>query len=75
MGKQQSAAIKEAINRYLSEGVTDKQEIYTAVVKDLGVPRPTVRRVAGDLRNDMGSKIKDLQSDLIELEKRLASIS
>jgi len=44
----QSTIIKEAINSYLDKGVTDKQDIYTKVVDELGVPRPTVRRVARD---------------------------
>ena len=60
----QSAVIKEAINSYLDSGVTDKQDIYTKVVDDLGVPRPTVRRVARDLRSDLLQKIEILQSDL-----------
>lgn len=49
--------IKEAINFYLEKGITDKHDIYTKVVDDLGVPRPTVRRVARDLRNELLQKI------------------
>jgi len=48
----QSTVIKEAINSLLDEGVTDKQDIYSKVVDKLGVPRPTVRREARDLRNE-----------------------
>ena len=59
----QSTIIKEAINSYLDKGVTDKQDIYTKVVDELGVPRPTVRRVARDLRTELLQKIKVLQSD------------
>ena len=59
----QSTVIKEAINSLLDEGVTDKQDIYSKVVDKLGVPRPTVRRVAGDLRNELLKKIKILQSE------------
>ena len=59
----QSTVIKEAINSLLDEGVTDKQDIYTKVVDKLGVPRPTVRRVARDLRNELLTKIKILQSE------------
>ncbi len=54
--------IKEAINSCLDSGVTDKKDIYTRVVDELGVPRPTVRRVAGDLRNELLQKIIILQS-------------
>ena len=59
----QSTVIKEAINSLLDEGITDKQDIYSKVVDNLGVPRPTVRRVARDLRNELLTKIKILQSD------------
>jgi uncharacterized protein (UPF0147 family) len=60
----QSTVIKEAINSYLDKGISDKQDIYTKVVDDLGVPRPTVRRVARDLRNELLEKIKILQSEV-----------
>ena len=59
----QSTVIKEAINSLLDEGVTAKQDIYSKVVDKLGVPRPTVRRVARDLRNELLTKIKILQSE------------
>ena len=59
----QSTVIKEAINSFLDKGVTDKQDIYTKVVDELGVPIPTVRRVARDLRNELLQKIKILQSE------------
>ena len=59
----QSTVIKAAINTLLDNGVTDKQDIYTKVVDELGVPRPTVRRVARDLRNELLEKISILQSE------------
>ena len=59
----QSTVIKAAINSLLDKGVTDKQDIYTKVVDELGVPRPTVRRVARDLRNELLEKIQILQSE------------
>ena len=55
--------VKEAINSYLDKGVTDKQDLYTKVVNELGVPRPTVRRVARDLRNELLEKIDILQTE------------
>ncbi len=64
----QSTSIKQAINDLLDKGFTDKQDIYTKVVDELGVPRPTVRRVARDLRNELLQKIKILQSEVPELE-------
>ena len=59
----QSTEIKEAINSFLNKGIKDKQDIYTKVVDELGVPRPTVRRVARDLRNELVAKIEILQSE------------
>ena len=59
----QSTVIKAAINSLLDKGVTDNQDIYTKVVDELGVPRPTVRRVARDLRNELLEKIRILQSE------------
>ncbi len=59
----QSTIIKDAINSCLDNGLSDKQDIYSKVVDELGVPRPTVRRVARDLRNELLTKIKILQSD------------
>lgn len=59
----QSIVIKEAINSYLDKGIRDKHDIYTKVVDELGVPRPTVRRVARDLRNELLERIQILQSE------------
>ena len=64
----QSTVIKQAINSYLEKGLTDKQDIYSKVVEELGVPRPTVRRVARDLRNELLVKIKTLQSEAPQAE-------
>jgi len=63
----QSTNIKQAINSLLDKGLTDKQDIYTKVVEELGVPRPTVRRVARDLRNELLQKIQILQSEVPKL--------
>jgi hypothetical protein len=63
----QSTSIKQAINELLDKGFTDKQDIYSKVVEELGVPRPTVRRVARDLRNELLQKIKILQSEVPEI--------
>ncbi len=59
----QSTVIKAAINSCLEKGLKDKQDIYSTVVNELGVPRPTVRRVARDLRNELVEKINILQSE------------
>ena len=59
----QSTVIKAAINSCLEKGLKDKQDIYSTVVSELGVPRPTVRRVARDLRNELMEKIEILKSE------------
>jgi len=56
--------IKNAIEKYLNQGIKDKHVIYSKVVKDLNVPLPTVRRIARELRNEYLHKVKILQSDL-----------
>ena len=60
----QNARIKATITSFLDRGLTDKQVIYNKVVDELGVPRPTVRRVARDLRNELVEKITLLQSTM-----------
>ena len=62
----QSTIIKQAINTLLDNGITNKQDIYSKVVDELGVPRPTVRRVARDLRNELLAKITILQSETMK---------
>ncbi len=49
-GLRKTSLVKTAINTYLEAGMTDKQELYTKVVDELGVPRPSVRRIAHDMR-------------------------
>ena len=56
-------AVEIAIEQKLDRGIRDKQEIYSQVVEELGVPRPTVRRIARDLRNKYLDKVRILQSD------------
>ncbi len=60
----QGVVVKNAINICLEKGFTNKQDIYNKVVEDLGVPRPTVRRVARDLRNELLKKIRILQTEI-----------
>lgn len=61
--------IKKAIEELLDKGLTDKQDIYSLVVERLGVPRPTVRRIARELREDMIKKIKILQSEIPKVDQ------
>ena len=59
-----STIIRQAILSYLQKGLTDKQTIYSKVVDELGVPRPTVRRIARELRDELVEYIKILQSEI-----------
>lgn len=51
--QNQSSIVSEYIEKLMESGMTNKSEIYARVVKDLNVPPPTVRRVAGDLRKKL----------------------
>lgn len=55
--------IEHAIEQKLESGMVNKQEIYTMIVEEFNVARPTVRRIARDLRNKYLEKVKILQSD------------
>jgi len=52
------------IEKQLENGMTNKEEIFRKVCDELGVPKPTVRRIARDLRIEMQRKIKILQSEI-----------
>ena len=71
MSNLQGRDIREAIIKCIETGITDKQEIYSHIVKELGVPRPTVRRVAGALRNDLAAEIVDLEEKIRRNKKQL----
>lgn len=71
MSKPQSRLIKDMITTHLEAGITSKQEIYTKIVKTLDVPRPTVRRVAGDLRREMDRQIQQMEAQKYRIEEQL----
>jgi len=54
----------------LDQGL-EKTEMYKKIADDLGIPRPTIRRVARDLRQLYDKRIKQLQSDQRILEKKI----
>lgn len=60
MLNNQSHRIETAIIQHLDNGMTKKTEIYDKVTGELGVPRPTVRRVARDLRSKLQGRINIL---------------
>ena len=57
----QASTIEQCIEKYIDQGMTDKSEIFTKVVDELNVPRPTVRRVARDLRSKLENYAKILK--------------
>jgi len=59
-----SKLVEIALEKKLDFGMTDKQEIFTMIVEELNVPKPTVRRIARDLRNKYVNRIKILQSEV-----------
>lgn len=52
------------VDRLLDAGFIDKDKIIQKVMEELGTPRPTVRRIIRDMRNEMTRKIKILQSEI-----------
>lgn len=58
-----SSVIEVALEQKLDAGMRDKTEIFTQIVQELNVPRPTVRRIARDLRNKYVDRVRVLQSD------------
>lgn len=57
----QTTIITECIEKYLEMGLTDKNEIFQKVIEELGVPRPIVKRILMDMRNEMLRKVRILQ--------------
>ena len=63
MNRTNSEVVKIAIEQKLDAGIRDKRKIISEIVEELGVSRPTVRRIARELRNKYLDKVKILQSD------------
>lgn len=57
----QKNLVKEKINELLDDGYKDKHEIINKVGKELKVARPTIRRLAGELRIDLIRKLLVLE--------------
>lgn len=66
----QTDAIKRKILSCLDGGMSDKQAIYKRVADELGVPRPTIRRVACLLRRETADEIRLLKRRLLAAEIR-----
>lgn len=57
----QSDYVKQELEKLMDTGKTDKKELYSIIETKTGLPRPTIRRVAGDLRKDLSRKINILE--------------
>jgi len=66
-----SSLVEIALEKKLDAGMRDKTEIFSQIVEELNVPRPTVRRIARDLRNKYHDRIRVLQSEIPTYEKSL----
>ena len=64
VGMSQNTLIKMAMVRLMKDGMTNKDDIYDHCVNVMGFKRPTVRRVAGELRKDLEEQLLILSSDI-----------
>ncbi len=60
----QTDKVVHEVERLLDAGLINKNEIISKVIEETGVPRPTVRRILRDMRNEMLRKIRILQSEI-----------
>jgi hypothetical protein len=58
----QSSFIECEIEKLLDAGMENMSDIYTKIVESTKVPRPTVRRIARDLKIRLSKKVKILSS-------------
>ena len=63
MKTTQAERIEHHLEYLLEHGEVDLDLIYSAIVKYLGVPRPTVRRVARDYRLKLQNRCKILNAN------------
>jgi len=65
MGKvvkdNQSGYVKQELEKLMDSGKTNKKELYSILETKTGIARPTIRRIAGDLRKDLSRKINILE--------------
>ena len=64
MMRNQEKIVIAIVDSLLEMGFTDKNSIIQKTVEQTGVPRPTVRRILRDMRNEMLRKVRILQSEI-----------
>jgi len=62
---EKKTIIKNRINDLIDSGMNEKQKIIQKIVEEFGIPRPDVRRITRELREEMMNKIKILQSEVM----------
>jgi hypothetical protein len=65
--KQNKTKIRSAIIRLLDEGCTDKTAIYKKIQSDFGVSQNEARVACKEVKIDLLTKLKTLQSGMLEL--------
>lgn len=60
----QTNLVKDKINNLLDLGYTDKNKIFDKIVKDLDIQRPTVRKLARELRIELVKKLSILEGSI-----------
>ena len=60
----QNEVIKKEMTRLMKDGMVDKHDIFDHLHKVMGFKRPTIRRVAGDLRTELKLQLQILSSDV-----------
>lgn len=58
----QGPKIKSMMMGLLDSGYTNKEDIYDKIEESMGTPRPTIRRIARDVRTDLTKKVTILQT-------------
>lgn len=53
----QREAVKLEILKLIDSGIHDKQEIYSKIETEMEIHRPTVRRIARELKFDLEKKL------------------
>ena len=56
----QAEKTKHLIEVLLASGVTSKKQLYSRLETRTGLPRPTLRRIAGEYRKELERKLKIL---------------
>lgn len=62
----QADRIRASILECLDKGIKNKQEIYTIVSAKVEAPRPTIRRVAKDLKAELEKHLEILSDTRVE---------